>query len=193
MNCKNCGAPLTPDDEKCPYCGSYIERSSAEIAKRQQIKQESIRRERLDSLPKMKYIQIIFIVLANIITLGFYAIYWYAVRRNTFNTLTKDYKFPDLGLVIHVIALILFYLSNNESIYSIALPVSWLSGIYTAFQVKNILRSYALKNIDLINSGSINIINLVAPSNILLILFGSIYLQAAINKMIKLELFKPEV
>ncbi len=193
MNCKNCGAPLTPDDEKCPYCGSYIERGPAEIAKRQRIKQESIRRERLDSLPKMKYIQIIFIVLANIITLGFYAIYWYAVRRNTFNTLTKDYKFPDLGLVIHVIALILFYLSNNESIYSIALPVSWLSGIYTAFQVKNILRSYALKNIDLINSGSINIINLVAPSNILLILFGSIYLQAAINKMIKLELFKPEV
>ena len=193
MNCKNCGAPLTPNDEKCPYCGSYIDRSPAEIAKRQRIKQESIRRERLDSLPKMKYIQIIFIVLANIITLGFYAIYWYAVRRNTLNTLTKDYKFPDMGLVIHVIALILFYVSNNESIYSIALPVSWLSGIYTAFQVKNILRSYALKNIALINSGSINIINLVAPSNILLILFGSIYLQAAINKMIKLELFKPEV
>lgn len=193
MNCKNCGAPLTPEDEKCSYCGSYIERSPAEIAKRQRIKQESIRRERLDSLPKIKFVQITFTVLANIITMGFYSIYWYVTRRNTLNTLTNDYKFPDIGLVIHVTALILFYVSNNESIYSLALPVSWLSGIYTAFQVKNILRAYALKNIDLINSGSINIINLVAPSSILLILFGSIYLQVQINKMIKSELFKPEI
>ena len=193
MNCKNCGAPLTPDEEKCSYCGSYIERSPSEIAERKRIKQESIRHERLKALPEIKFVSIAFIVLANIFTLGFYAVYWYVSRRKIFDRLTNDYKFPDLGLVVHVIALILFYVSDNESIYSIALPVSWLSGIYMAFQVKNILRAYALKNIDLINSGSISITKLIAPSSILLILFGSIYLQSQINKMINLELFAPEV
>ena len=193
-SCKYCGAPLTPDAEKCSYCGRYIEFSPEEKARRDKQKQQDERLAKIEALPKIKFVSITFTIFANIFTLGFYAVYWYISRRKTLNNLTPDKKFPDLVLFIHVVALICFYYftdnenSNQEIFSNIAFFVSFLTAIYVAFQVKNILRTYSLNHLDRVSTDK-----LIAPSNISVILFGSIYLQSQINKMINLELFAPEV
>ena len=60
--------------------------------------------------------------------------------------------------------------------------------IYMKFQIRTILRTYALKYLD-----KNTVMESIAPSGVCVFFFGIIYLQYHINKMIDMGLFDPEV
>lgn len=183
MNCKHCGAPLKPGEDICPYCGaSCITESAAN-----NIKKNS------EPHAKMKYVSGALVVLLSCITLGIYNIYWLCTRKNALNNLTPDIKISDISfwgyIVLSVanLALVFSDLSDSE-LYGVLALALWGFYIYLVFQIRKILRVYASKYVDKATA-----IILVAPSGVLLFFFGTIYLQTQINKMIKAELFAPEV
>jgi len=42
MNCKNCGAPISPHRENCEYCGTYFDASRFNIFKNKSIRKKAI-------------------------------------------------------------------------------------------------------------------------------------------------------
>ena len=192
FNCRSCGAPLKGDEEHCPYCGNRIEcEGKQQIEKKTQSQKLEIeQRERLKELPRITYASGGFIITVSILTCGFYGIYWYLTRRESFNNLVEGMKFPEISLIIYIIGWVILFCSpeNADDLNSIAYLVTLCTAFYMAYSVKKILREYASHHFDVITS-----LKIVAPSNIALFFFGYIYLQFQINKMINLEIIAPKL
>ena len=190
FNCKHCGAPLmTGNEEHCPYCGCLIEHEQ------KQTKNQNQEIKRRENISKMKYVSEAAIITISIFTAGIYGIYWYITRRKSFNNLVEGMKFPDVGFIIYLGGWVMVFILANlpeaesyDSLGSIAYLVSLCGAVYTAFSVKKILREYAARYLE---AGTA--VSLVAPSDIALFLFGYIYLQIQINKMIKADILSPEL
>ena len=186
MKCVHCGAPLDKIDEECAYCGSvtpYGERVSEE---RRQRKQEE---ERLRNMPDMPYAEMSSVIIIYILTLGFYASHWYITRSFSLNRLKNGLRFPVLAAVIYPIMCFSFMfiipiydeagISDMQAkiIFVSTLMISYTMSVQMALRVKKMLRHYD---------------NSAVSSDWLLALFGPIYLQYCINKMIREKIFAPE-
>ena len=191
LNCRTCGAPLKGDEEHCPYCGSFIEYEDR--PKKQKPEREN------KNLPQIKYASEIFVIVVSIFTLGLYGIYWYISRRKTFNSLVEGLKFPDIGLVIYIIGWCIFLgmsssdaeavdPENSESLAGYGYLILWAGALWLSFGIKKILKEFLTRNCK--DEAILKVINF---SDIMIFIFGYIYLQIQINKMIQAEILSPQL
>ena len=206
MKCESCGAPLEQGMERCPYCGTLVpvdEKLLEEKAKRE-------RKRKLENLPQMKYVPGAMLAVLYVFTAGLYAIYWYAMRMKDLNNLNSDnksLKVPAWLVAIFALSFIaVFMLCNAQGDYSAgmadieteasilqdyfnyALAIAILASGWLAFRVRSILQSYAANYIDKAVA-----VQTIAPSGVMLCLFGAAYLQMQINKMIGMEILAPKI
>jgi hypothetical protein len=200
MNCKHCGAPVEANDEVCQYCGKLTDYGEHMLEERKRTEKEEERRRALDNLPVMKYVSMTFMIFIYVITLGSYSPYWYATRIAPLNALNTGKKFPAWLAGIFALAwCAMFILPGSEAtfgitsemsqeIYNYSLGIGFVASVYLAFAARNILQEYAAKFMERPVA-----VQTVAPSAIMLILFGSIYLQHCVNKMIAMKILAPKI
>ncbi|MBQ7154053.1 MAG: zinc ribbon domain-containing protein [Synergistaceae bacterium] len=199
MNCKHCGAPIEANDEVCQYCGKLTDYGEHMLEERRIQEQEDERRRALENLPVMKYVSVLFAAVIYIFTACGYSVWWYAMRIAPLNALGTKKKFPVWALLILAVSwagMILLPGGNIQGlpeelsgeIYNYAFGVAFVASIFLAFSVRGMLQEYA--------SGLMEktlAVNTIAPSGIMLILFGPLYLQHSINKMIAMKLLAPKI
>ena len=193
MICQNCGAPIDENDEVCQYCGTVTPHGH-------ELRSERKRLEALENLPVMKYVSVTFTVFAYIFTLGCYSPYWYATRIAHLNALNSGKKFPAWAAGVFMLAFFGMYMSSSvaallggteeisQEVFNYAAAIVFVVSIYLAFAVRNILQAYAAKFMD--KSAAVGSI---APSAVMLVLFGPIYLQHSVNRMIAMKLLAPKI
>ncbi len=200
MKCANCGAPIEANDEVCQYCGTRTPYGVSMLEEHKRQEQEAQKRQALENLPKMKYVSMGFAVFVYVITLGYYAPYWYATRMKPLNDLDSGTKLQPWAVGLYALAcLAVFFLPNmdetpgispefSQELFNYAAALVFVGSIWLAFWVRKILQGYAAKFMDKnIAVGS------VASSGVMLVLFGPLYLQHSINKMIHMKLLAPKI
>ncbi|MBQ7170232.1 MAG: hypothetical protein IJR63_10070 [Synergistaceae bacterium] len=201
MNCKSCGAPLDEGTEKCPYCGTLTDYGTEKFRERESQKQDEERRKKLENLPAMKYVSLAFVAVLYVVTAGLYSVYWYAMRLKPLNSLGTKAKVPAwlvgiFALVYAGVCLLPQYdlteygldAETADEVYNYALGIVIVASGWLAFMARRVLQEHAAKFMDRTQA-----VNIIAPSNVLLILFGPAYLQSQINRMIKMNLFSPKI
>ena len=200
MNCTHCGAPIEANDEVCQYCGKLTAYGERMLDEHKREEQEEARRKALENLPTMKYVSMIFAVLMWVITIGGYSVYWYATRIAPLNALGTKKKFPAWAAAILAVSWFLMcFLPNTSDIpgvspelmkeaNSYAIGVLFVVSVYLAFAVRSMLQEYAAGFVEKPVA-----VSTVAPSGIMLILFGAIYLQHTVNRMISMKMLAPKI
>ena len=200
MKCANCGAPIEANDEVCQYCGTRTAYGVSMLEEHRKQEQEEKERRALESLPKMKYVSLGFVIFVYVITLGYYAPYWYATRMKSLNDLDSGTKLPAWAVGLYALACAAVILVSDltgmlglnaelsEEIPGYISGIVLVGSVWLAFWVRKILQGYAAKFMDKdIAVGSI------ASSGVMLVFFGPMYLQHSINKMIKMKLLNPQI
>lgn len=193
MNCENCGAPLGVSDEFCAYCGSITPYGKS-------LQEERRMPEVRGDLPKMKHVSVAFMIFAYVFTLGWYASYWYATRMMQLIALTDDAK-KKLGVALGAAVLALSFLGmwtgketlewlglDKQTVFNYSVDTAIIVSLYLGFVVRSILQSYAAGLI-----GRNVAVGTIAPSGVMLVLFGAVYLQHGINRMMKMKLLAPKL
>ena len=204
MKCASCGAPLEVEMEQCPYCGSstpYGEfLQKAKLQGRQDAEKKEMAQARLSSRPRMKYVSGAFVPLLYFFTIGWYAPIWYALRLRPLNELNPPAKMPAWAVGLYnLLWMCVIILPNweeelglmeeqGEQLFNAALGTAIALSVWLAFRARSILQGYAAKFLE----GSVAV-HAVAPSNILLVLFGPMYLQCQVNTMIRMELLASQI
>ena len=200
MNCTHCGAPIEANDEVCQYCGKLTAYGERMLGEHKREEQEEQRRKALENLPVMKYVSMIFAVLMWVITIGGYSVYWYAMRIAPLNALGTSKKFPAWAVAIFGLSwCAIWFLPGAEAIpgtppdfmdeaYNYALAIEFVVSVYLAFAARSMLQEYAARFVEKPVA-----VSTVAPSAIMLILFGTIYLQHTVNKMISMKMLAPKI
>ena len=137
----------------------------------------------------MPYAEMSSVIISYILTLGFYSSCWYITRTFPLNRLKSELKFPVLAALIYPVMcfsfmfIIPFYDRigltelHAKVIFASAVMISYTMSVQMALRVKKILRHYD---------------NSEVSSDWLMALFGPIYLQYCINRMIRMKIFVPE-
>ena len=200
MKCESCGAPLEQGMERCPYCGTLVPVDEKVLEARERRE----RKRKLENLPQMKLVPGAMLVLLYVVTFGLYAVYWYAMRMKDLNNLNadsenKNFKVPAWLVAIFAIAYLAVFMLGGDSstepevnefqdLFNIALGVVIVASGWLAFKIRAILQNYAAKYLDKAVA-----VQSIAPSGVLLSLFGAAYLQTQINKMIGMEILAPKI
>lgn len=198
MNCQSCGAPLNPNDEVCEYCGTMTHYGITMLQERKSLEQEESHRHALENLPKFKHVPMPFVIAMYILTLGCYSPYWYATRIMPLKSLIPDKKFPVWVVIVFVLAwgLVILLQSNEDENTSELVQMAnnaavWgaiLASVYLAFSVRKILQEHAAKFMQ-----ADIVVESIAPSGVKLVLFGAVYLQSCVNKMIRMKILAPKI
>ena len=129
--------------------------------------------------------------------------YWYAVRMKPLNSLGAKNKIPAWLVAIFAVLYAGIFLLPPEmseyavsgideetayTVFDIVLALVILSSGWLAFMTRKILQEYAAGFMDKSQA-----VNAIAPSSVMLILFGAGYLQIQVNKMIRMNMFSPQV
>ena len=183
MKCATCGAPLEAGMERCPYCGSTTSYGETLLEEKVRQKQDEEKRRRLENLPRMKYVSGAFIPILYFCTFAWYAPLWYGLRLRALNALN-----PPVFFLPNSDGLLGLSQGQWQSYFDTALGVAIVLSVWLAFKARSILQGYAAKSME---AGVA--VHTVAPSNVLLILFGPMYLQYQINKMISMDLLAPQI
>ncbi|MCR5347558.1 MAG: hypothetical protein K6E38_07255 [Fretibacterium sp.] len=200
MKCATCGAPIEAGMEKCPYCGSTTSYGETLLEEKIRRKENAERQKRIENLPRMKFVSGAFIPLLYFFTLCWYAPIWYGLRMRSLNALNPPHALPAWAVGLYNLTwLAIIILSGWEEQFGLTpeqgkfilnslLGVATALSMWLALLTRSILQSYAAKFLE----GNIAV-HTVAPSNVLLLLFGPMYLQYQINNMISMELLAPQI
>lgn len=198
--CVNCGAPLEAEAEKCPYCGTVTPYGESMLEENRKKQREQERKRMLENLPKIKFVSLPFMILVYIFTFFGYAPYWYATRTKTLNSLESDSKLPKWAVAAYALLWCVMVIvpgseseigiseSISQQIFNVSLGLAMTISVWLAFITRNILQAHAS---DYMNRN--DAVNTIAPSGVMLILFGPLYLQTQINRMLKMELLAPKI
>ena len=198
--CVNCGAPLEAGAEKCPYCGTVTPYGESLLEEKRTQQREQERKRMLENLPKIKFVSLPFIILVYIFTFFGYAPYWYATRMKTLNSLESDSKLPKWAVAVYALLwAVMVIVPGSESeigiseaisqqIFNISLGLAMTLSVWLAFITRNILQAHASNYMNRNDA-----VNTIAPSGVMLIIFGPLYLQTQINRMLKMELLAPKI
>ena len=201
MKCKACGAPVEAGTEKCPYCGTLTDYGEEKFRERESRKKDDERKKALENLPAMKHVSLAFVALLYVATGGLYSVYWYAMRLKGLNGLGTKAKVP--AWLVAVFALVYmgacllpqydwteYGITEEmyETVGNYALALVLLASGWLAFMARRVLQEYASNLMDRTQA-----VNVIAPSSVLLILFGAGYLQSQLNRMIRMNLFSPKI
>ena len=201
--CLSCGAPLEIGCEKCPYCGTITPYGEEKFRERESKVKDDERRKALENLPAMKFVANSFIPVLYIFTMGLYSIYWYSMKIKPLNSLGTKTKLPAWLVAVFAVLFAGVFLMPQEiadfavsdideetayTVFDIVLSLVILSSGWLAFIARKILQEHAANFMDKSQA-----VQAVAPSSFMLILFGAAYLQYQVNKMIKMNMFSPQV
>lgn len=198
--CVNCGAPLEAGAEKCPYCGTVTKYGESMLEENRKKQLEQKRKKMLENLPKIKFVALPFMILVYIFTFFGYAPYWYATRMNTLNSLESDSKLPKWAVGLYALFWAVMVIvpgweadigiseSLGQQVFSVSMGLAMTISVWLAFITRNILQAHASNFIDRNDA-----VNTIAPSGVMLVLFGPLYLQTQINEMLKKELLAPKI
>lgn len=179
MECPRCGAPLEADDEACEYCGLVTEYGERLREERRQREEEA---ERLRNMPVMPFTEMHAAVIAYVLTLGFYSSFWFITRSVYLNRMKTELKFPLWAAVIYpaVCFCFMFLPVGHESIglaetpakilFAVSSMLAYVMSVQLALRAQKILQERVPE---------------IAPSVWMLALFGSLYLQYSVNRMIR--------
>mgnify|MGYP000849951039 FL=1 len=200
MICQHCGAPLETGVELCPFCGSPTPYDEMLLDEKIQRKQALQRKKKLEGLAAIKHVSGLSLPFLWIATLGIYSPVWYLTRAQSLNRMNSPKKLPLLAALLQL-ALCLGVLilpgsweemgvdAETASTYNnCVFGASFLLSIWLAFRVKDILWAHASQYLE-----KAVVVHTIAPSVTLLVVFGPLYLQTQINKMIFMELLTPSV
>ena len=201
--CTSCGAPIEIGCEKCPYCGTITPYGEEKFRERESKVKDDERRKALENLPAMKFVANSFIPVLYIFTMGLYSIYWYSMKIKPLNSLGTKTKLPAWLVAVFAVLFAGVFLMPQEiadfavsnideetayTVFDIVLSLVILSSGWLAFIVRKILQEHAANFMDKSQA-----VQAVAPSSFMLILFGAAYLQYQVNKMIKMNMFSPQI
>ncbi len=201
--CTSCGAPLEISCEKCPYCGTVTPYGEAKFRERESKLKDDERKKSLENLPAMKFAANSFVAVLYVFTMGLYSVYWYATRMKPLNSLGTKSKLPALLVAIFAVLYAGLFLLPPEiteyavsgidedtayTVFDVVLSLVVLSSAWLAFVVRKILQEYAAGFMEKSQA-----VNTIAPSSLMIILFGAGYLQSQVNKMIKMNMFSPKI
>ncbi|MBQ3402071.1 MAG: DUF4234 domain-containing protein [Synergistaceae bacterium] len=201
MNCSGCGAPLEAGAEVCPYCGKMTAYGEEKFREREEHRHEDEKRKEYENLPQMKYVADAFIPVLYIFTLGLYSPYWYAVRMKSINGLNSEAKLPAwLAGAFALVMMAVFLVpspydadmnvtdENLQYISNVILSCVILLSGYIAYTVRRVFQEHASHYMERNTA-----IQSIAPSNVMLFLFGAAYLQYSVNRMIKMKILAPKI
>ena len=198
--CVNCGAPLEADAEKCPYCGTVTQYGEANLEEKKKHEREQERKKILDNLPKIKFVGLPFMICVYIFTFFGYAPYWYATRMQTLNSLESDSKLPKWAVAVYALLWAVMIIvpgyeadigiteSISQQIFNISLGLAMTLSVWLAFITRNILQAHASNFMER-NAA----VNTIASSGVMLVLFGPLYLQVQVNRMLRMEMLAPKI
>ena len=154
----------------------------------------------LENLPKIKFVSLPFMIIVYIFTFFGYAPYWYATRMKTLNSLESESKLPKWAIAVYALLWCVMVIvpgsesdigiseSLSQQIFSVSLGLAMTISVWLAFITRNILQAHASNYMNRNDA-----VNTIAPSGVMLILFGPLYLQTQINRMLKMELLAPKI
>ncbi|MBQ6112114.1 MAG: zinc ribbon domain-containing protein [Synergistaceae bacterium] len=198
--CVNCGAPLEAGAEKCPYCGTVTPYGESMLEEKKIHQREQERKRMLENLPKIKFVSLPFMILVYIFTFFGYAPYWYATRIKTLNSLESESKLPKWAIAVYALLWCVMVIvpgsesdigiseSLSQQIFNVSMGLSMMISVWLAFITRNILQAHASNYIE----GNVAV-QTIAASGTMLVLFGPLYLQTQINRMLKMELLAPKI
>ena len=198
--CVNCGAPLEADAEKCPYCGTVTQYGEANLEEKKKHEREQERKKILDNLPKIKFVGLPFMICVYIFTFFGYAPYWYATRMQTLNSLESDSKLPKWAVAVYALLWAVMIIvpgyeadigiteSISQQIFNISLGLAMTLSVWLAFITRNILQAHASNFMER-NAA----VHTIASSGVMLVLFGPLYLQVQVNRMLRMEMLAPKI
>ena len=200
MICQHCGAPLEAGIELCSFCGSPTPYDEMLLDEKIQRKQALQRKKKLAGLAAIKHVSDLSLPFLWIATMGIYSPVWYLTRAQSLNRLNSPKKLPACATIVQLV-LYLGALSlpgawegigvdaETASAYNhCVFGASFFLSIWLAFRVKDILWAHASQYLE-----KAVVVHTIAPSVPLLVVFGPLYLQTQINKMIFMELLTPTV
>lgn len=198
--CVNCGAPLEANAEKCPYCGTITKYGESHLEEKRMQEREQERKRQLDNLPKIKFVGLPFMICVYIFTFFGYAPYWYATRMNTLNSLESDSKLPKWAVGVYALLWAVMVIvpgwerdlgiteSISQQIFNISFGLAMTLSVWLAFITRNILQAHASKFTER------NVaVQIIASSGVMLVLFGPLYIQTQVNRMLKMEMLAPKI
>ena len=196
MICQHCGAPLENGLELCPFCGSPTPYEATLLDEKIRRKQEAQRKKMLDGLSSMKHVSGFSLPFLYIVTMGLYGPLWYLMRVGALNRLTSSKKLPLLPALLHLAAFLgLWILPNMEPapeyfdlLYRCCFSTTFFLSIWLALRVRGMLQSHAAQYLEKSVA-----VRAIAPSVVLLVLLGPLYLQTQVNKMMSMELLTASV
>ena len=186
MNCGKCGAPLKAEAEACEYCGTL----TAYGEERRRLEREE---RKAGYLPAMKYASGAFVVFMWVITLGGYSAYWYVSRAGSLVSLGTKRKFPVWMAWFYAAAeagmLILPSIAGvPEELLNAAVGGAFVGSVWLAIEARSILQEYASRFL-----GKAAAAGSVASSGVMAVIFGPVYLQHSVNRLVKMKLVAPKV
>ena len=200
MNCTACGAPIEAGAEKCPYCGVMTPYGEKVFAERKEHERQEEQRRKSENAPCMAYASWLFVPAVYVLTFGYYAPYWYVSRAASLNKLYSETKMNLLLPVIYAVMCVAFFflpssfaalgLTDEQGtlIFGVLMFAVPIMSMVLALRVRRILQEHAGRYIE-----RSEVIRKIAPSGIMLFLFGPAYLQYSVNRMIAMKILAPKL
>ncbi len=195
MNCKHCGAALPVGAARCEYCGAATPHAAGNL--------EAILRERRrEGLLSMKRVSGGMLFLLYFFTFGLYGSIWHVLRNKSLNRLAPNIQIPlwaaCLQLALHLGWILIPQSSVGQALglseedvndcFTLLSLAAFILSIWLCFKARSILQLYASRYLE----KSVAVLS-IAPSGLMIFLFGPLYLQGQINRMIAMELLDPDL
>ena len=119
---------------------------------------------------------------------------------NTLNSLESDSKLPKWAVAAYALLWAVMVIvpgweedlgiteSISQQILNVSLGLAMTLSVWLAFITRNILQAHASKFME--RNAAVHII---ASSGVMLVLFGPLYLQRQVNRMLKMEMLIPKI
>lgn len=195
MNCKHCGAPLAVGAERCDYCGAATPYAAQNL-------ETILRQKKREGLLPMKRVSGGLLFFLYIFSLGIYGSLWHILRNSSLNRLVPKVHIPFWAAGLNFVLVLGWLLISQDNIvqalglspedaqsyFNLLLLGSFGLSTWLSFRARSILQHYASQHLE-----KTVVILSIAPSGMMTTLFGALYLQFQINRMIAMELLSPKL
>ena len=195
MNCRHCGAALPIGAERCEYCGAATPHAADNL-------ETILREKKRKGLLSMKRVSGGMLFFLYFFTVGVYGSVWHVLRNKSLNRLAPNIQIPlwaaCLQLALHLGWILIPQSSvgqalglseeNVQDCFNLLSLAAFILSIWLSFKARSILQLYASRYLE----KSVAVLS-IAPSGLMIFLFGPLYLQDQINRMIAMELLNPDL
>ena len=195
MNCRHCGAALPIGAERCEYCGAATPHAAENL-------EAILREKRRKGLLSMKGVSGGMLFFLYFFTFGVYGSVWHVLRNKSLNRLAPNIQIPFwaacLQLALHLGWILIPQSSVGQALglseedvqncFTLLSLAAFILSVWLSFKARSILQLYASRYLE----KSVVVLS-IAPSGLMTFLFGPLYLQSQINRMIAMELLDPDL